>query len=129
MTPAQSTGARPYHELAATVTRLETELSAFAPMATALLRMEQRAAEAEERAKRSERVMRDLERRLAAVREERDHALKGRKRAPGAGTVAERKAYRRGYSTGYMRGRTGKAADVDGALSDPRNSLCEVPDA
>src|SRR4051812_7749281 len=60
------------------------------------------AAEAEDRAETAERRVRELERQL-----ERE----------------QREAYRRGYGTGHLAGRTGKAANPDKALRDPRCKL------
>jgi len=110
---------RPYHELEQAVARMESELSAFAPMAQAMLRMERRAAEAEERAWALARGNRELERRLTAAQADLDDAW-AKLDTP---TEAERAAYRRGYGAGHTAGRQGREANPDRAMRDKRNRL------
>lgn len=119
--------ARPYHELAQAVERMEAELSAFAPMAQAMLRLEQRASAADERADGLARANRELERRLAGARVELDEAQARLSRR--RGTQAEREAYRRGYGTGYSAAKRGAPEDVEHAMTHGNSALKLVADA
>lgn len=72
----------------------------------------------ERRERDVERQGDDLDRRIADV-ERRERALISED--PHKDVL--RKAYRRGYETGFQRGRSGRPADVERALNDKRNSL------
>jgi len=72
---------------------------------------------AERREREADRRIADADARIAAA-EQRVAELEEHL-SPGEQVLRE--TYRRGYSTGYQRGRTGRPADVERALADPRN--------
>ena len=78
--------------------------------------------DAERRAREADRRAKDADAALARV-EQREAKLQ-RRDSPGAEEL--RAAYRRGYSTGYAKGRSGRPADVERALDDPRSVLRAV---
>ena len=116
--PRQSNGgARPYHELVATVERLECELSAFAPMAHTMLRMDRRTANVEQRAVAAEQRVRDLERELRESERIREGL---------AEEIADLTAqyssdiYRRGYRAGYGAAQRGRDCNPERSMKDKR---------
>jgi hypothetical protein len=80
-------------------------------MAGRLRDLERRERDLERQQADAEKRIADVERREAALISDDPH------------TDALRKAYRRGYETGFQRGRSGRPADVERALQDKRNAL------
>jgi hypothetical protein len=121
----------PYHVLADEVRRLRSQVDSLLPFGRVMLAAEERAQKAERRAQEAELAMREAGRirdgALGTVEELRERIARLM-----TDNEVTRRAYRRGYGTGYTAAKRGAEADPDGAMNRgrgrPRSLAVREPD-